>query len=844
MPQLIVLGIWGAITAIGTTVAAGLATAAAAVGLGGVAAGLTTLTGTAIVGIATVGSVLAFNAPHHSAVNAGAQIQFKADKNAGVPYLIGRTGTGGNIVFQDTSNDGHNKWLHSFVVFSTGPVDSFVSFTANQNAINFTAQVATTAPYASKMWLNTDIGTQPASAISAPGGTGTVPEWGVNHKLSGLACARWITQADSKAYPAGLPQPLWVWKGALVYDPRLDSTYPGGVGAQRSATPSTWAWSENPYLHALTFCIGQQINAIRVVGLGAPVSAIDVAAFVTGANVADTNVWKVGGVVTTKDSKWDVLSTILQAGGGVPIRQGNQISCFVNTPLTSVATVTSAEMVGDVSVTGSQPRRTRINTITPTYRSEAHNWEMVAADPVVIAAYVAADGQARSRAVTYPLVQQVNQAAQLAYYDICNAREFGPIVLPMKARWNGLKPGDCITINDAEYGMSSQAVVVLSRQRDPATGMPTLTCRSETNAKHAAALALSGTAPPTPSLNVIDLTTVTAPGAGVWTVAGVSLTDGAGQRQSALQITGAIDNPNASGIVVEYSVASSGTWIQWPTAPASATLINITGIAPNISYDVRVSYTQRGNQGSTRTATGSPCTSGAGATTNQTFNQGTDPTGSVTVLDGAIWSDTSVSKLKMRVGGAWVIIADVTAALTTGTVMYDSSASGAYSFSIPSNALTHADIEIWGAGGGGGATHGGGGSAYSLYLNYAVTPGTTVIAGSVGAKGAGYNISPSHVATAGGGSSVTTPAMSVAGGGSGQTVAGTGGVATGGTTNTTGEAGDLGAVGNGGANLGTGGGARQTSADAYGNDYGGGGSSGNDGANSGGAGRVRITTKT
>lgn len=648
-----------AILAIGTAVGAALATVATAVGLGGIAGAVTSLAGTAILGFATVGTALALSTVHHSAINAGAQIQWKADKTAGVPYAMGRTGTAGNIVFQDTSNDGHNKWLHSWTTYSIGPIDSFQDFDANQTAVTFSAGVATTSPWASKMWLKTEAGSQPASYISPPSGTGTVPEWTSSHKLSGLASSDWVLQADAKAYPSGAPQPLQVLKGVKVYDPRLDSTYPGGSGTQRSNDETTWTWSENPWLHGLTWCLGRYQNSVRVMGLGALPAQIDVAAYVAGANVADANSWTIGGVVTSKDSKWDVLKTILQAGGGEPARQGALISGLVNTPLVSVATLTGADVLGTPSITGSQPRRSRINTVVPTYRSEAHNWDMVAADPVVISTYVTADGQARSLAVTYTLVQNVTQAAQLAAYDIYNAREFGPVVLQLKPRWNGLKPGDCITINESELGMSSQTLLILTRQRDPATGFPTITCRSETAAKHAAALGQSGTAPPTPSLSAVDLSNVAAPGALAWGAAGGTLVNGL-QQVATIVVAGANDNPNAQGILVEYSVAGAGVWNQ-VTANADATLITIPGVIPQTSYDVRVSTIQRGVVSSSTVASGSPVTSGNGTTYNYnvggktTTGTGNTSSSTSTWTDGVILTGVFVAVIGGR--GVWQLTA-------------------------------------------------------------------------------------------------------------------------------------------------------------------------------------------
>ena len=46
----------------------------------------------------------------------------------------------------------------------------------------------------------------------------------------------------------GFPRVEAIIQGQLVYDPRLDDTFPGGSGPQRLATPSTWVYSVNPTL--------------------------------------------------------------------------------------------------------------------------------------------------------------------------------------------------------------------------------------------------------------------------------------------------------------------------------------------------------------------------------------------------------------------------------------------------------------------------------------------------------------------------------------------------------------------------------------------------------------------
>src|SRR3546814_14562677 len=65
-------------------------------------------------------------------------------------------------------------------------------------------------------------------------------------------------------------------------------------------------------------------------------------------------------------------------------------------------------------------------------RLESHGWEVVPLDAVRVEEYVTADKGRRTREIDYQLVQQADQAAELAAYDIVNAREFGPVTLTLK----------------------------------------------------------------------------------------------------------------------------------------------------------------------------------------------------------------------------------------------------------------------------------------------------------------------------------------------------------------------------------------------------------------------------
>ena len=537
----------------------------------------------------------------------GSQIDFKADPRGPVPYAMGRTGTAGNVVFAQTAGD-KNKYLNYATVYSAaGPIDSYESFLINGTPVTFGTDAGEGASgyYQNRMWRRTQLGARPEAGRLQWTATGTkdtpadhsgLPaEWTTAHKLSGLAADLWCLQYNTTVYSSGPPRRLTVAKWVKVYDPRLDSTFPGGSGPQRADDEATWAWSENPYVHALTWCLGRHVNGVRVMGLGAPLSAIDVAAFVEGANVADANDWTLGGVVYSTDDKWEVLTAMLQAGAGRPMRLGAKISCLVSTPRTSLATLTADDVVGEAQITGTPSRRTRINTVWPKYREESQGWEMVATDaPVQVAAHITADGgKVRSREIQYGLVQNSVQAAQLARYDIENSREFQPVVLPCKPAWMAYKPGDCITVNVPEFGLVSRKMLILRRQRDPATLITTLTLVSETDGKHPFALGSTLTPPATPGLNGYDPNQSTVVAAGSWTATGTALTGPDGSTQPAIVFEGEVEDPNVTRVIAETRLSlGGGNFGDWMSSEHSPQIrrIEVRGLLPSSDYHCRIRY--------------------------------------------------------------------------------------------------------------------------------------------------------------------------------------------------------------------------------------------------------------
>lgn len=579
----IVVSIAAAIPSGGTSLlAAGLATTAATASM--VATGLS-------VGVGLLGAMTA-KKPSVS----GVQTSWSADPDAPIPILFGRTLASGDIRYRKQHGAKNAYDTLVSVLCGCGPVESIDQTYMEKKPIVFSGGGLYghyTIGGQPRIWQDAQLGQCPESAQLSVG-AGVPPGWDSTSKLSGYAATMLTLLYDAKGDDTLTSTPRFNWLGRWVrcYDPRLDSTYPGGSGACRIDDQATWVYSENGWIQALTFAIGwhQGPNNIRVGGVGLPADSIDIAAYVENANIADANGWKSGGRVTTQDDKWEVMKSLTQAGGGEPIRYGATLSGFVNSPRVSIATITFDDIIGAASITTAQTIRDRINGITPRYTSEDHFWEQVPAGTVQNTDYLAADsGRERTKMVSYPMVQCAagetpDQVAQLAAYDIANAREAGPIVLPLKLRWLGYRGGDCLTIDDdPAFGwIRGKDVIVVTRQFDADSAAVVLTLRTETPAKHPWALSRIGV--PAPMTDDTEPATLDAPDAADWSVA--AGTSGV----PSIMISGSVDAANVAAIDFAYRVDSTTDWVGMTSSPPDATAKEFAGLEPGESYEAGVRY--------------------------------------------------------------------------------------------------------------------------------------------------------------------------------------------------------------------------------------------------------------
>lgn len=420
------------------------------------------------------------------------------------PYMIGESYSAGvlrhRVGYGPTQKKVPNPFLWEVKVFSgVGPVEALV-----QEQFDFAAIGSYYSDFYSGV---SQLGLRPEASALVPPLNAPATGWGASHRLSGCAAigGNYRFDRDGKVFASGTPVHGAIWRGEKVYDPRLDSTYPGGSGACRLGVESTYVYSASPPLHAGTYAFGRYQNGVKVFGLGLAADGIDWAAIVDWANDCDTNGWTAHGTIYEGGRGADLraqrvqnLDDICAAGGGRWLVAGALLSFDWHRPRVPLATLTDDDLLEEGgSATAVQSLRERMNGVRPQYTSPAHNWEQITADEIVGSTYRTEDGTPLTQTWTLNLVKDATQAGELASYALADSREIGPIELAAKVQWRFFKPGETITVNSELLGYNGPAVL-LQRDFNPQTLAVNLALKTETAAKHAFALGQVANPPPTP----------------------------------------------------------------------------------------------------------------------------------------------------------------------------------------------------------------------------------------------------------------------------------------------------------------------------------------------------------
>lgn len=321
-----VLKIAAAVTAIAAiTIATG---GAAAFGVAGALS--TTVAGISAGALLTASSILSIgasllakkpSAPRNSPESIS-RLNASIDPRTPRKIVFGQTAMATDIRDQEYTDN--QTYLHRFIVTASHAVQSHDEIWFDEK-LAWTASGGVQGEFVGYLTVATRTEGSAANAINISA------RMGDTRRFTGLAYIhlRFKLTGNSKKtdspFAQSIPSRITVrGKGAKVYDPRFDSTVPGGSGSQRADDQSTWAWdngaARNPPLQLLWFLLGWRINGKLAVGLGIPKERIDLESFITAANLCDEPValaaggteprYRSDGVFSEADSPTTVIDAL------------------------------------------------------------------------------------------------------------------------------------------------------------------------------------------------------------------------------------------------------------------------------------------------------------------------------------------------------------------------------------------------------------------------------------------------------------------------------------------------------------------------------------------------------
>jgi hypothetical protein len=284
-------------------------------------------------------------------------------------------------------------------------------------------------------------------------------------------------------------------KGALFYDPRLDSTVAGGSGSHRADDQATWAWDDdanrNPALTLLFYLLGWRINGLLSVGLGIPPERIDLESFITAANLCDEPVNIVAGGTEPRyrcDTVWSegdepeaVISMIKATMNADLDDVGGKLRLTVlhNDLGSPIAAFTADNLYAAAEWSQTPSLDATFNVVRGVYTDASDNSLYQTPDyPEVSLASV--DGIDRIDTFNLVAVQSASQAQRLAKQRLQRQQYGGELrtVLDVEG-WKVLK-NDVVTltlpvlwsspklfrVSDIEFGMDGNVPVVLREEHE------------------------------------------------------------------------------------------------------------------------------------------------------------------------------------------------------------------------------------------------------------------------------------------------------------------------------------------------------------------------------------------
>lgn len=353
-----------------------------------------------------------------------------------------------------------------------------------EEKLAWTSSGGVTSTYAG--YLTVDFRTEGTASnyITINGGS----KWGSSRRLTGCAYVYFRvkrTGNDKKAESplvSGLPSRVTIiGNGALLYDPRKDSTVPGGSGTHRATDQSTWgAYTnaddcDNPVLQLLWWLIGWEINNKLSVGCGVPYTRIDMESFITAANACDENVtlaiggtqkrYRTSGTASDSDDRMEIINNLLASMNGTLRDNGGKltVTAMKNDLADYVLDFNEDDMIGGFDWQQTRGFTESHNIARGRYIDPSNNslYQMVDYPQVSL---TSPDGIERVMSLDLPYIEDGRRAQRIAKQVLQRNQYRGMFSATFNVKALGCQVGDVVRVSLSALGWTNKLFRVVSQE--------------------------------------------------------------------------------------------------------------------------------------------------------------------------------------------------------------------------------------------------------------------------------------------------------------------------------------------------------------------------------------------
>ncbi len=447
--------------------------------------------GSTVVGQALIGTALSLGLgylsrklqPQPDTSARGMSLSLQADNNDDRQVAFGRCASAGSLKYHNTYGPNGNDYLQLIFQLADHECDALEAVMVDGVRKNILADASTALvtgnavqDYAGNMWVKFYPGAWSQSADADIIARAPSSAWSSTDRGRGVCYVRVTLKADPSKFKTGLPELVFIFRGAKLYDPRKDPSV-GGVGSHSWGNEATYEWTDNTAICLYNYLRGIRVNGALLAGVNAPAASLPAAWWMGQANLCDEAValkfggteprYRMAGIVDVGTEPRSVIREMLAACAGDLIDSGGVFKLQVGATQSPVMTITDLDIMaeGDVEIVPKVSRSQIVNTVYGSFTDPSQGYQSAALPPRVSPADQTADGGAEwAEHYNLAFVTSATQGQRITEIFRRRSRYQRRISLPLRSSFAVLEAGDWVTINSDRYDIAGATFEVLQSQ--------------------------------------------------------------------------------------------------------------------------------------------------------------------------------------------------------------------------------------------------------------------------------------------------------------------------------------------------------------------------------------------